>query len=76
MDSKIIANFKTFDETSEYLATLLAKYSVVSIYYGKNVEEQDAYDFNDRLSELFNYDTDVLCFYGGQNVYDYLILGE
>lgn len=76
LDSKIIANFKTFDETSEYLATLLAKYSVVSIYYGKNVEEQDAYDFNDRLSELFNYDTDVLCFYGGQNVYDYLILGE
>lgn len=76
VDSKIHASFDSLEETFDYISKLLLKYNVISIYYGKDVKEEDANKYRDQLDEALDYDLDVLSFYGGQNIYDYLILGE
>ena len=76
LKGKITAAFKTKAECFEYIANLLLQYSVVSIYYGKDVNEDEANEYVEQLNEIFDYDIDVMCFYGGQNIYEYLILGE
>lgn len=73
-DKKILAKGTTVDET---LLSLVAKlkdstHEIITLYYGKDVSEEDAEALAGKLAEQFP-DCDVDFHYGGQPIYYYIV---
>jgi len=47
-------------------------YSLITIFYGNEIEEEKAYQFAERLEEEFE-DFDIEVIFGGQPLYYYII---
>ncbi len=76
-DSGIIAVTKDIKETTiEMLKELITEDSeIVSIYYGADVNEDDANEIVSELSEIFD-GVDIEVNYGGQPIYYYIVSVE
>ena len=73
-DKKILAKSKTIADCVKQLISKLAtdSHSVINLYYGEDVTEDDANSVCEILAEAFP-SLDVELFYGGQAVYYYIV---
>ena len=73
-DKKILAKGKTIDETLLALVDKLkdSSHEIITLYYGKDVAEEDAEALAEKLAEKFP-DCDVDYHFGGQPIYYYLV---
>lgn len=73
-DKKILAKGKTVDETLLALVDKLkdSSHEIITLYYGKDVAEEDAEALAEKLAEKFP-DCDVDYHFGGQPIYYYLV---
>jgi DAK2 domain fusion protein YloV len=73
-DKKILAKSKTIADCVKQLISKLAtdSHSVINLYYGEDVTEDDANSVCEFLAEAFP-SLDVELFYGGQAVYYYIV---
>lgn len=73
-DKKILAKGKTIDETLLALVDKLkdSSHEIITLYYGKDVAEEDAEVLAEKLAEKFP-DCDVDYHFGGQPIYYYLV---
>ncbi|MDO5047357.1 MAG: DAK2 domain-containing protein [Anaerococcus sp.] len=78
LDGKIITSKDSIEKTSEELIKNAVKdsdASLVTIYYGEEIDKRKAKDFAKKLSKKFK-DIDIELVYGGQPVYYYTITIE
>ncbi len=73
-DKKILAKAKTVKDCLKNLIEKLAteSHSVVNLYYGEDVSEEEANEMSEVIQERFP-SLDVELFYGGQAVYYYIV---
>ncbi len=73
-DKKILAKGKTVDETLLALVDKLkdSSHEIITLYYGKDVAEEDAEALAEKLAEKFP-DCDVDYHFGGQPIYYYIV---
>ena len=76
-DSGIISvGTDIFKTTVDMISNLIDEDSeIVSIYYGKEVNEDDANKLSEKISELYS-DVEVVLNYGGQPIYYYVVSVE
>lgn len=76
-DSGIISvGTDIFKTTVDMISNLIDEDSeIVSIYYGKEVNEDDAKKLSEKISELYS-DVEVVLNYGGQPIYYYVVSVE
>ena len=76
-DSGILATGKGIEDiTFESLKKIVEDDTeIISIYYGKDVSEEDAEKLRDRAAEAFT-SCDVELQYGGQPIYYYILSAE
>ena len=76
-DSGILATGSGIEDTTfESLSRIVGEDTeIISIYYGKDVSEEDALKLNERAAEAFT-SCDVELQYGGQPIYYYILSAE
>lgn len=72
----VVASFVHIEEVFNFLSDYLITYSCVSIYYGKNVHEREAKEMASIIDDKLEGNVDLVLASGGQNIYNYLIVGE
>ena len=74
---KLISSGKELDEvTKNVIDSMIDEDSdILTLYYGENVEEDDAREFAERIQDAYE-DIEVELYYGGQPLYYYLISVE
>lgn len=77
LEGSVIANTSDYDVVTRALVDSLKEYEpeIITIFYGKDVLEDDAESLAEVFSEAFP-DADVVTAYGGQPVYYYMISAE
>ena len=78
LDGKIVATDSSIEKTcEETIADIIEEddISLITIYYGEDIEKRRAKDFSKKLSKKFK-DVDCELVYGGQPVYYYTITLE
>ena len=77
LEGSVIANTSDYDVVTRALVDSLKEYEpeIITIFYGKDVPEDDAESLAEVFSEAFP-DADVVTAYGGQPVYYYMISAE
>ncbi|WP_306483320.1 DAK2 domain-containing protein [Anaerococcus sp.] len=78
LDGKIVATNSSIEKTcEETIADIIEEddISLITIYYGEDIEKRRAKDFSKKLSKKFK-DVDCELVYGGQPVYYYTITLE
>ena len=73
-DKKILAKGDNIDDTMVNLVEKLkdSSHEIITLYYGKEVKEEDAEELAARLAEKYP-DCDVDYHFGGQPVYYYIV---
>ena len=73
-DKKILAKGSNVDDTMLQLIDRLkdSSHEIITLYYGKDVKEEDAQALAERVAEKFS-DCDVDIHFGGQPIYYYIV---
>ena len=76
-DAGILAVGQSVEETAKEMLSLMADEDseLISLYYGEDVQEEDAERFAEEIEELYP-DADVDLHYGGQPIYYYVMSVE
>lgn len=76
-DSSILTKGKTIDETVISLIEKTVNEDIINLtlFFGNDVKEEDAYNLQDKLSAIYP-DKEISVLFGGQPVYYYLISME
>lgn len=75
-NDEILYAYKNEKLAIKKICSLLRRKSMISIYFGENVDEEYVNDIAENINYIYNYQKDIITIYGGQPVYRFLILGE
>ena len=71
---KILAKSNSIEEATLKLVEKMkdSAHALINLYYGKEITEQDAENLQAKLAEKYP-DCDVEIYYGGQDIYYYIV---
>ena len=71
---KILAKSDSVDDATIKLVEKMkdSAHALINLYYGKEVSEEDATNLQSKLAEKYP-DCDVEIYYGGQDIYYYIV---
>jgi len=77
MDGKMLGNYTSLDTLFSELSWAFNEFnpSVITVYYGEDIREDEAEAVGEKLGEIFP-ETDITVMNGGQPVYYYMISVE